>query len=103
MNEQAQNLVDSLKDSKLPKWGSPLLYAVFLLGTMVVNYATNHTHSADVQAQQEKRISALENASATRSEVQALSKGFEDNRAETRTRLERIENLLLQIRQRNIR
>jgi hypothetical protein len=103
MNEQAQNLVDSLKGPRLPKWGSPLLYAAFLLGTMVINYTANHTHAADVQAQQEKRISALENDSATRTEVQALSKGFEDNRAETRTRLERIENLLLQIRQRNIR
>ena len=57
----------------LPKSWSVILSGAFFIGTMLVGFASNKTHIADVQSQQEKRLTALEDAVkndlATRREV----------------------------------
>lgn len=72
-------------------WISALLSGVFFAATMLVNIGSAKTHNADVQAQHEKRIGALEeslkNDMATRREVQEF-------KTDTNIRLIRIENKL---------
>lgn len=72
MSEAATSFINSLKD-RLPKWGSIALSAAFFGATLIVNVTANKTHIADVQAQQDKRITNLEEAVkndlATRREV----------------------------------
>lgn len=50
-----------------------ILSFVFFCATCLINWTSNHTHIADVQAEQEKRITVLEDAVkndlATRREV----------------------------------
>lgn len=52
------SFLDSLKD-KLPK-GSTIISAVFLVATMLVQWGGKNQHFADVQAQQEKRLTDVE-------------------------------------------
>lgn len=60
MSEQAASFFDTIKD-KLPK-GSTLLSALFLAGSLLIQYGGKSQHFADVQAQQDKRIADLETA-----------------------------------------
>ena len=57
----------------LPKNPSTILSASFFVATLLVNYGASRTHISDVQAQQEKRLDAIEaqikNDLATRREV----------------------------------
>ena len=84
----------SLFDSFRPRGAgliSAALSGLFFAGTMLVNLGSTRTHNADIQAQHERRIAALEEAlkndTATRREVQ-------DFKQDTNTRLIRIENKL---------
>jgi len=57
----------------IPKSTSTILSATFFVATLLVNYGASRTHISDVQAQQEKRLDAIEaqikNDLATRREV----------------------------------
>lgn len=57
----------------IPKTTSTILSAMFFVATLLVNYGASRTHISDVQAQQEKRLDAIEaqikNDLATRREV----------------------------------
>jgi len=68
----AQSMLDVIKD-RLPKHASLLLSIAFFVSTLIVNATSAKTHFADIQADQGKRISALEdeirNDLATRREV----------------------------------
>lgn len=68
----AQSFLTLLKD-RLPKHVSLLLSGGFFVATLLVNVAVQKTHYADIQAQQARRISALEQTIkrdlATRREV----------------------------------
>lgn len=79
-------MLDLIKD-RLPKHVSLLLSAAFFIATLIVNVSSSKTHFADIQTEQGKRISALEdvvrNDIATRREVD-----------EVRATVERIENKL---------
>jgi len=69
----------------IPKSTSTILSATFFVATLLVNYGASRTHISDVQAQQEKRLDAIEaqikNDLATRREVD-----------EVKATVERIEN-----------
>lgn len=70
---------------------SAVLSGLFFAGTMLVNFGSSKTHNADIQAQQEKRITVLEEVVktdlATRRELQEF-------KSESNVRLIRIENKL---------
>jgi len=81
-----QSILEIIKD-RLPKHVSLLLSVAFFVATFVVNVTSAKTHFADIQTEQGKRISALEdeirNDLATRREVN-----------DVKTTVERIENKL---------
>lgn len=68
----AQDLTEKIL-KLVPKNTSTILSAMFFLATLLVNYGASRTHISDVQAQQEKRLDAIEaqikNDLATRREV----------------------------------
>ena len=68
----------------IPRNTSTLLSAMFFVATLLVNYGASRTHISDVQAQQEKRLDAIEaqikNDLATRREVDEVK--FTVNRIE---------------------
>jgi hypothetical protein len=81
-----QSILDLIKD-RLPKHVSLLLSIAFFVSTLLVNVSSSKTHFADIQTEQGKRITALEdeirNDLATRREVD-----------DVKTTVERIENKL---------
>jgi len=81
-----QTLLELVKD-RLPRHVSLLLSVAFFAATMIVNVTSQKTHAADIQSEQGKRISALEdeirNDLATRREVN-----------DVKITVERIENKL---------
>ena len=85
-----QPIFDLIKD-RLPKHVSLLLSIAFFVATMLINVSSSKTHFADIQAEQGKRIAALEdeirNDIATRREVD-----------DVKVTVERIENKLDAIR-----
>ena len=81
-----QSILEIVKD-RLPKHVSLLLSIAFFVSTLLVNVSASKTHFADIQTEQGKRITALEdeirNDLATRREVD-----------DVKTTVERIENKL---------
>jgi len=81
-----QTMLELIKD-RLPKHVSLLISVAFFAATLIVNVTSSKTHFADIQSEQGKRISALEdvvrNDIATRREVD-----------DVKTTVERIENKL---------
>jgi hypothetical protein len=78
------NFFDLIRD-KLPKHKSWLLSAAFFAATLICNIAAQKTHFMDVQNEQEKRITALENQMATREELKEFKQ-------DATSRLDRIES-----------
>ena len=81
-----QSILEIVKD-RLPKHVSLLLSIAFFVSTLLINVSSSKTHFADIQTEQGKRITALEdeirNDLATRREVD-----------DVKTTVERIENKL---------
>lgn len=90
MSEVATSFLESVK-GKIPKLASVFLSAAFFGATLLANFASNRTHFADVQNQQEKRLSTLEDT--VRTDL-ATRRELQDFKGDATERLNRIEDKL---------
>lgn len=81
MSDPTASLLESAK-GHLPKWASVLLSATFFIATLLVNFGSSKTHMADQLAEQDKRLSTLEeivkNDLATRRELDDVKSDVKD-------------------------
>lgn len=80
---------------RLPKSVSIVVSAAFFLATMLMNFASNKTHLADIQQQQDKRLSTLEDA--VKNDL-VTRRELGDFKSDATDRLDRIEKKLDEVR-----
>ena len=90
MNDPMASFLDTAKN-RLPRWASVILSGAFFGATLLVNYGASKTKIADIQAQQEKRLSTLEDT--VRTDL-ATRRELQDFKGDATERLNRIEDKL---------